>query len=514
MLNKVVVPLAVFLALAGSWLSDAYPSADSPVAAQPAATQATVEEEHVVLLQRSLDMQDVSASGVATDLSQEMQRKQQDTSASLAIADTAEINKQHGEQQQRRQQQQQQQQQHNSAGDSRAEALSLTAKTERKAATSGAQKGKEKVFPSLPPPEEQDRDYIRDESDAETNARRQKEAAQRAAQQAAQQAAKEAAEKDKPASQAAPAPKPIPTVAPAPIPTPEPRLSPEDADFVEDQDNVQVVSVGVVLNMNERLQKDQQKFRQAEENEGASLVARTRLELNLERVRQEAEAAQRAAAGQRGVVEAAESQEAAFAGTAQKAAEVHTLAEKAYLLALNGTREDEDIETSSAKATDKEKGTKARAKVLGKVAAAAKWIMGSNATDKPSDPAKDQQVLQLQSLALEAEALEERINHLAQGLNWSKTAAEAKLVNMTSAEKAKRRSEDKARLELAAATAKADLTISSGNRIASGALEEAESFYMRLVADPAGQLRAAAGPGLKLAVVPLLVVCWAAAEAL
>lgn len=500
MLSKVVLPLA---AVSWLWSSNANPSVDCTVENAPAAV-----EEYVVLLQRSLDMQDASVSEVTTDDSQELRQKQEDTVASGAAADTSHRNEHKKEEQQllqqrQRQQQKQNQQHNNDAG--AAEVSILSAKTELADATSGAHRVKEEVFPSLPPPEEQDRDYIRDESDAETMARRKREeAAQRVAQEAAQQAAKQATEKDdKQATDPAPAPAPPPIPVAAPMP--EPRLSPEDSDYVKDQDYVHTVPVGMVLNMNDKIQRDTQEFRQAEQKAGSSVVERMRLELDLERARQEAEAAQRAVAGQKGVAEAAEAQEAAFAGTAQKAAELHSMAEQVYLNALNGSYEVKDEDNKKASA--EEKGTKARAKVMGKVAKAAKWIIGSNETSKRKDRSKDPEVLQLHSLVLEAEALEERVNKLADDLKRSKMVAEAKVVNMTSAEQAKRGSEDKARFEVLAAAAKADVTIAATNQIASGALEEAEKFFMRLVADTkAGDLRAAAGPGSKLAMVPLLIL--------
>merc|ERR1719195_1463382 len=135
----------------------------------------------------------------------------------------------------------------------------------------------------------------------------------------------------------------------------------------------------------------------------------------------------------------------------------------------------------------------------------AKWIMGSNTT-KERNISRDPQVLELQSLALKAEHLEEQVAKLTQTLKRSKTAAEAKLSKLTSVEKAKVHRADEARKKLAEAATEADETIASTNKIAFGTIEEAESFLMRLLVDPAGELRAAAGPGSKLAVVPLLIV--------
>jgi len=335
--------LALFLALPALWSSDANPSVDM--------AQAAVEE-YVVFLQRSLDMQDTSGSRAATDIFQELQRKQQDISASAAAANTSKSN----------QQQQQRQQQHDSRG-GEAEAQALTAKMELAAATSGAHSGKEEVFPSLPPSEEQDRDYVRDESDAQASARRKKEAARQASQEATQEDGKErlldklrrkllrkkqAAKKDKQASEPAPAPQPLPVTAP------EPGL--EDANYVEHQDNVKVVPVGTVLNFNEKLQEDQEKFRQAEKEESSSLVKRLRLELDLEHARQEAEEAQRATAEQQGVYEVANAQFSAVASDAEKAAELHKLAFEVYNKTLNGTYEErENTQNMSAE----EKGTRA-----------------------------------------------------------------------------------------------------------------------------------------------------------
>jgi len=345
--NKVtLLLLALFLALPAWWSSDAHPSVDI--------AQAAVEE-YVVLLQRSLDMQDTSDSSAATDISQELQRKQQDMSASVAAANTS----------QSKQQQRQQQQQHDNhlAAKMEQELQALTAKMELAAATSGAHSGKEEVFPSLPPSEEQDRDYVRDESDAQASARRKKEAARQASQEATQEDGKErlldklrrkllrkkqAAKKDKQASEPAPAPQPLPVTAP------EPGL--EDANYVEHQDNVKVVPVGTVLNFNEKLQEDQEKFRQAEKEESSSLVKRLRLELDLEHARQEAEEAQRATAEQQGVYEVANAQFSAVASDAEKAAELHKLAFEVYNKTLNGTYEErENTQNMSAE----EKGTRA-----------------------------------------------------------------------------------------------------------------------------------------------------------
>jgi len=506
--NKVPLLLALFLALAALWSSDANPSVDM--------AQAAVEE-YVVFLQRSLDMQDTSGSRAATDIFQELQRKQQDISASAAAANTSKSNQQ--------QQQQQRQQQHDSRG-GEAEAQALTAKMELAAVTSGAHNGKEEVFPSLPPPEEQDRDYIWDESDAQTSARLKKEAARRASQQATQEAAKQAAPAPQPipvaasepataapqpipveASEPAPAPQPLPVTAPAP----EPRLSHEDANYQEDQDNVHEVPVGMVLNFNEKLHEDKEKFRQAEQKESSSLVQRLRLELDLEHARQEAEAAQRAAAEEKGVFEVADSHSSAVASDAEKAAELHTLAFEVYNKTLNGTYEEWQVNTQNMSA--EEIGTKARHKVLGQVVKGAQWMMGSNATKK-KDMSKDPQVLELHTIAFKADHLEERLNQLTHTLNRSQTKAKAKLVHMELVEEAKLLREDLARKKLEKAAAEADETIASVNQIAFGAIEEAESFITRLMVDPAGELKAAAGPGLKLAVVPLLILSWAAAVAL
>lgn len=408
----------------------------------------------------------------------------------------------------------------------------MTAQRELAAAKSGgAQREKEEVFPSLPPPEVQDRDYIRDDSHEEVARRRAaQEAAKRAAEQAAREKEKQAAEKETQAPEPAPVPPPpAPPVSepapveqpiPAPAPLPEPRLSPEDEDYVEHKDNVREVSFGMVLNFNDELQKEQEALRQAQAKEGSSVVDRMRLEVKLERARQEAEAAHTATAGQKGVVEAADAQEVAFAGTVQKAADLHKLAEEVYLHALNynsTAEEDEGNAKDIEKLTAEEKGVKARTKVLGKVAKAAKWIMGENKTGGgggSGNRTNEPEVMELHTLVLESEALEERMKLLERGLKDSKSAAEAKLVNLTSDEKVKVNKTSEARSKLLEAAAQADMTISSANQIASGALEKAESFLLRLVADPAGELRAAAGPGSKLAMVPLLIVTWAAAVAL
>jgi len=268
----------------------------------------------------------------------------------------------------------------------------------------------------------------------------------------------------------------------------------------------------MVLNFNEKIQKHQETVRQAERNESSSLVQRLRFELDLEHARQEADTALRATYVQKGVVEVADAHLTAGAGTAQKAAELHALAEEVYNKTLNGTygtyvNEEKDDKNASPE----EKGSKARRKVFGRMAAGAKWMLGSNETKK--DRSKDPQVMKLRSLALKAEHLEELIAKLSQILTRSKTVAEAKLANLTSVEEAKVHRADEARKKLAEAATEADETIASTNKIAFGAIEEAESFLMRLLVDPAGELRAAAGPGAKLTLVPLMIA-WAAAVSL